>query len=351
MTTLPMNEQGAADEKRWEQVLRREATADFLYAVRSTGIFCRPSCPSRRPAREQVRFFSGAPEAQAAGFRACLRCEPLSDAPREAELVRQLGAYLQQHADRTVALRELARVAGLAPGTVQRIFKRTTGLSPRAWANAHRAESFRERLRRGETVTEAVYNAGFSAPSRAQGAAPLGMEPRRYRAGGAGEQIRYLTAHAGPLGRVLVARTVSGVCAVLLGASDAELSALLAARFRRAELVRDPALATEIGAVLAEVREPSMAAALPLDLRGTAFQARVWQALQRIPRGETRSYGQLAEMVGAPRAVRAVAAACGANPAAMLVPCHRVLGADGKLTGYRWGIERKKALLALEAKG
>ncbi len=344
---------------QWQQVLDRDQAASFFYAVRTTGIYCRPTCPSRRPARAHVLFFPAPEAAEAAGFRACLRCRP-STQPAEAALANRLAAYLGRHLERNVPLGELARFAGLSPGTVQRTFTRVLGLSPRAWANARRADCYRDLLAAGHSagsVTEALYVAGFSSPSRAHNAAPLGMEARRYRAQGAGERIGYVVAHtaaASPafseadLGYILLAATEEGVCAVLLGEDAEALVAELTGRFPRAELAPEATLAPHLSAVLAQIEEHPSAQTLPLDLRGTAFPARVWAALRTIPRGETRSYTQMAAAIGAPSAVRAVAAACGQNPAAILVPCHRVLGADGKLTGYRWGLSRKRALLALE---
>jgi AraC family transcriptional regulator of adaptative response/methylated-DNA-[protein]-cysteine methyltransferase len=342
-----------AREQMWQQVLARDPRASFIYAVRTTGIYCRPDCASRRPARANVRFFRDAKDARAAGFRACLRCRP-DQQPAEAAMVKRLIAYLTHHQDRTVPLAELAQVAGCAAGTVQRLFTRVLGLSPRAWANARRAEAYREILVQpgtstGPSILDAAYAAGFSSPSRAHEAAPLGMEARRYRGRGAGERIGYTLAAAGTtLGRVLVAATERGVCAVLLGDDEAALTAELVRRFPCADLRPDPGLTPLLSAVLAGLEEHPSAHALPLDLRGTAFQARVWAALGAIPRGATTSYAQLAAAIGSPRAVRAVARACAQNPAAIVVPCHRVVASDGKLTGYRWGLERKRALLAIE---
>ncbi|HEY0784267.1 MAG TPA: bifunctional DNA-binding transcriptional regulator/O6-methylguanine-DNA methyltransferase Ada [Acidobacteriaceae bacterium] len=341
----------------WEQVLCRDGAATFFYAVKTTGIFCRPSCSSRRPRRQNVLFFADIEAAGRSGFRPCLRCQP-DRQPEEAAMVERLVFYLDQATHRHVSLKELARVAGRAPATVQRLFTRVVGLSPRAWANSRRAAAYRQLLAgSAESITEAVYGAGFSGPSRAQEAAELGMAPRQYRAQGAGERIGYTVGEAPlftaglrtTLGRVAVAATSRGVCAVLLGSEDAELREELAQRFPRAQLAPDATLSGHLAAVLAQLSEHPAALSLPLDLRGTAFQARVWAALRAIPRGTTCSYGQLAAAIGAPTAVRAVAAACGQNPAAIVVPCHRVVGADGKLTGYRWGTERKRALLALEA--
>ncbi len=335
------------ESEQWRQVLARDAAARFVYAVSTTGVFCRASCPSRRPARAHVRFFPDAAEAREAGFRACLRCRPEGPGA-DAELAARVAAIVTAHLDRQVTLAELARSVGASAGTVQRAFTRVVGLSPRAYANAARAERFRAELAYG-SVTDAVYAAGFSSPSRAGHNAPLGMAAKRFRAGGPGERIGYAIGPApSGLGLALVGATERGVCAVLLGDDQGELAAELRRRFPLATIAEDPALARHCESVLSGTTAERE---LPLDLRGTAFQARVWASLRAIPRGETRSYAQVAASVGNPKAVRAVARACAQNPAAIVVPCHRVVGSDGSLTGYRWGIERKRALLALESAG
>ena len=338
------------DDARWRLVVERFAGAcDFVYAVTTTGVFCRVGCGSRRPKREHVRFFANAGVARAAGYRACLRCAP-EGAAAGVSLVSVVSVYLREHLDRVVGLAELGRVAGVSGGTVQRVFSRVVGMSPGAYTNALRAERFRAALEREASVTEAVYAAGFSGLSRAQEGAPVGMAPKTYKARGAGERIGYATEPSGHggLGMVLVASTERGVCAVLLGSERKELVSQLMARFPAAELLEDARLASRVGEVLEMVKEPAGARELPLDLRGTAFQARVWAALRAIPRGETRTYAQVAISVGNPKAVRAVAQACAMNPVALVVPCHRVIGSDGRLTGYRWGVERKRLLLAWE---
>lgn len=354
----------SATEQAWNQLLARDPGATFVYGVTTTGVYCRSTCPSRRPMRANTRFFADPHEARAAGFRACLRCRP-DEPDAGAAIAEKVAGYLRAHGERQVSLAELGRVTGVSPFTVQRVFSKTTGMSPRAYANAFRAESFRGALQKDGAgrVTDAVYAAGFSAPSRAAHAAPLGMTAKRYRARGAGERIACLVVDApdAVLGKVLVAATERGVCAVMLGENETELVAELERRFGSAEFVtaedRNAAaawpasLAQWTDTVLAEMREPAGARELPLDLRGTAFQARVWAALREIPCGETRTYVQLAAALGNPKAVRAVAGACGANPVAVAVPCHRVIGSSGKLTGYRWGIHRKKALLEREAQG
>jgi AraC family transcriptional regulator of adaptative response/methylated-DNA-[protein]-cysteine methyltransferase len=336
------------EQQQWETVLARTLDPGFVYAVRTTGIFCRSTCPSRRPSRSNVVFFANATEARSAGYRACLRCSPEDTGPA-AKLAARVVHYLSSHADRAVPLSELAEHIGCSPFTVQRVFTKALGVSPRSYANALRAEQYRASLHSKRTsVTAAVYAAGFSEPSRAGHAAPLGMTPKIYQAGGRGERIGYLVQSLPVLGHMLVAATDRGVCAVLLGDDSATLAAELGTRFPAAALNEDPSLHSQWARVAQCCHESSDAASLPLDLRGTAFQARFWATLQSIPRGETRSYAQVAAAIGKPSAVRAVASACAHNPAALVVPCHRVIGSNGKLTGYRWGLERKRRLLESE---
>lgn len=345
------------DEARaWQQVLARDAAADgvFVYAVTTTGIFCRPTCPSRRPSRNHVRFFVTAAEAAAAGFRACLRCEPTrteAKADPHAAAVQRAVALLSEPDAERLDLDALAQAAGLSRFTLLRSFQRVLGVTPAEFARQRRGERLRETLQHGEgRVTDAVYDAGFGSSSRMYEAADamLGMSPTAMQAGGAGEHVRYALASS-PLGRVLVAATARGLCAVLFADRDEDALADLRGRLPQATLTHDEdALQKELAAVLACLTENAAAAQLPFHVRATAFQQRVWRALLEIPRGETRTYTQIAEAIGAPQAVRAVGAACGANPLAVVVPCHRVVGANGKLTGYRWGEERKRRLLALE---
>jgi AraC family transcriptional regulator of adaptative response/methylated-DNA-[protein]-cysteine methyltransferase len=334
----------------WQQVLARDAGASFLYAVVSTGIFCRPSCSSRRPNLDNVRFFADAASAMTAGYRACKRCTPTGE-PRDAATVAELCRYLDEQRDRTVSLADLARVARSSPFTVQRKFTRVLGISPREYQAQRRIAGVRQSLATGEaSVTDAIYDAGYGSSSRfyEKAAGELGMSPARFRDGGANETIRFATAECG-LGLLLVAATERGVCSVMLGETAVELEQGLRAQFRAAEMVPDAAaLKSYVAVVLASMTDHPVAGDLPLDVRATAFQVRVWQALRRIPRGETRSYAELAKSLGQPTAVRAVARACATNPVAIAVPCHRVIGSDGSLTGYRWGLERKKALLAME---
>jgi AraC family transcriptional regulator, regulatory protein of adaptative response / methylated-DNA-[protein]-cysteine methyltransferase len=368
--------------RQWQQVLERDASADgqFFYAVKSTKIFCRPSCPSRRPAKKNVSFFPTAAAAQAAGFRACKRCEPDQATPRpdpQAAVIAAATEYLTEHAADRVRLTDVAKATGVGRLTILRGFRRVLGVSPGEFAKAQRVARFKEALRPNaqlertssparvgkpaaersappaKRITDAIYEAGFGSSSRlyeSSGEA-LGMTPRAMRAGGAGLVIRYTTA-ASPLGRMLVAATDVGICAIAFGHDDAELAVDLRKRFDRAHLM--PAkgntgwLAEAVAFVASQTSEHPLAATFPLDVRATAFQQRVWKALRQIPRGQTRSYSELARELGQPTAARAVAAACGANPVAVVVPCHRVVGKDGSLTGYHWGIERKRKLLTAE---
>ena len=329
-------------EAAWAQVVGRDAAAGFFYAVTTTGVFCRPGCGSRRPRRENVRFFASAREAEAAGFRACQRCRPTTASSRPLDRVR---AYIEAHADGPVRLKELGRVAGMSPFTVQRLFKQAMGVSPLAYQRALRAGSLRDALKRGETVTDAMYEAGFGSASRAYEGAGLGMTPGRFAQGGKGERIGFTTART-PFGWMVVGATERGLCWLALAGSAGEAEASLREEFPAAELRRDAGLKLMVDAALGMVDGSEGPARL--DLRGTAFQLRVWQALRRIPRGETRSYSELARELGEPKATRAVARACAMNRVAVVVPCHRVVGASGSLTGYRWGVERKRALLEAE---
>lgn len=335
-------------EAAWRQVLSRDESASFFYAVTTTGVFCRPSCTSRRPLRDNVRFFESAGEARAAGFRACKRCNPTAARSKPLERVR---AHLEAHLDRAVPLAELGRLAGLSPFTVQRLFKQGLGVSPLQYQRALRAGSLRSALKQGANVTEAIYEAGFGSSSRAYEGAQLGMTPAKFAQGGRGEQISFITART-EFGWLVVGATKRGLCWLALGGTSAEAEASLRAEFPLAELQRDAALSSLVDAAVEVVTgsEKSARPELALDLRGTAFQLRVWQALRAIPRGETRSYSELARELGAPKATRAVARACATNRVALVVPCHRVVGVSGALTGYRWGVQRKKQMLAAEGR-
>lgn len=340
------------DEAAWQAVLEHDRARDgaFVYAVRTTGVFCRPSCPARRPRRENVAFFAAPADAERAGFRACARCGPGSPPAASARAVERAAAYLEARLEERVTLAQLSRAVGLSPFHLQRTFQRLLGLSPRAFQEARRLDRFRRLVRAGESVGSATYGAGFgSSRGLYQSArAGLGMTPAAYRSGGERETIRYGTA-ATPLGRLLVARTGRGVCAVALGDGDEGLERELRTEFPRARLERDDrGVGRWLRAVAGQV-EGGAPAELPLDLRGTAFQLRVWKALRDIPRGETRSYGAVASAMGAPRGARAVARACATNRLALLVPCHRVVRGGGDLGGYRWGLPRKRRVLKAEA--
>src|SRR5271165_949293 len=335
----------------WEQVLGRQAGADFLYAVTTMGVYCRPSCPSPRPLRQNVRFFPSPPEAEAAGFRACKRCDPKGERARLArDVVSDACAFMEASED-VPSLDALAKRSGFSKFHFLRMFRDHTGLTPRGYAEGVRARRVHAALANGERVADAVAGAGFGSESRVyeKTGSLLGMTPGSARRGGQGELIRSAFADC-PFGRLLVGATDKGVCFIGFAEPDAALMGDLRRRFPRASVTTDdPALADTVRAVVAFLDEPRQALDLPLDLRGTAFQQRVWRTLCRIPLGETRTYGELARMVGDPRAVRAVARSCARNPVSLAVPCHRVVGSDGSLTGYRWGVPRKQALLEKEA--
>ena len=336
-------------EAAWQQLLQRDSAGQFFYAVTTTGVFCRPDCKSRRPLRGNVRFFHTIQAAQAAGFRPCKRCKPLADRGNTLAKVR---AHIEAHLDRPVCLDELGRIAGMSPFTVQRHFKREMGVSPLQYQRALRAGSLRSALKQTDRVTDAIYDAGFGSSSRAYEGAQLGMTPARFAQGGLGEKIGYTTARS-PFGWVVVGATERGLCWLALGSTSAEAEGSLREEFPQAALRRDPSLSKLVDAALASVRSGDDLAHSriqpdALDLRGTVFQLRVWQALRQIPRGETRSYSQLAREMGDPKATRAVARACAVNRVALVVPCHRVVGASGSPTGYRWGVERKQKILDME---
>ncbi|MDE2006231.1 MAG: bifunctional DNA-binding transcriptional regulator/O6-methylguanine-DNA methyltransferase Ada [Rhodospirillales bacterium] len=340
------------DDQLWQAVLAR-APGDFLYGVATMGIFCRPDCPSPRPLRRNTRFFASAAQAEAAGFRACKRCDPTgSNARLVAEVVRDACAAIDA-AETPPSLDALARRAGYSRFHFLRLFRDRTGFTPRAYASARRAGRLGAALAGGERVADAIAGAGYGSESRVyeRSDALLGMTPGAARRGGAGEAIRFGVA-ACEFGPLLVAETPRGLCFVGFAEPAAALEAELRRRFPRAALVRDDAaLAARLDAVAAAIAEPGAGRDLPLDLRGTAFQLRVWRALCAIPAGRTLSYAALAEAAGQPGAARAAGRACGLNPLAPLVPCHRAVAANGALTGYRWGIPRKAALLARERAG
>lgn len=329
-------------DRCWQAVATRDASADglFVYAVSSTGIYCRPSCPARRPRREQVRFFDAPDAAERAGFRPCRRCHPRRARNPEAELVQAACRHLE---------------AGLAlpePRRLTRAFLRQLGVTPRQYADSLRLQSFKTQVRKGGDVTDALYEAGYGSSSRLyeRAGAQLGMTPATYRKGGRGTRIAYSIVPC-PLGRLLVAATERGVCAIALADSDAELQTALAAEFPHADLHRgDEEVGRWAAAVVEHLEGTNPALDLPLDIRATAFQRRVWEELRRIPRGQTRTYREVACAIGHPTAARAVARACATNPVALVIPCHRVLRGDGGEGGYRWGVNRKRALLESEAR-
>jgi AraC family transcriptional regulator of adaptative response/methylated-DNA-[protein]-cysteine methyltransferase len=349
LAELSLTPGGLDPELAWAQLLRRDPAATFFYAVTTTGVVCRPACRSRLPLRANVRFFTTLQQARAAGFRPCLRCRPETP-PRNA--LEKIRAHIEGHLDQPIRLAELGRIAGMSPFTVQRLFKSAMGVSPLQYQRALRAGRLRTALRQGERVTDAIYTAGFESPSRAYEGAQLGMTPARFAQGGKGEEIRWAVGPS-PFGWIIAGETAKGLCWLSLAASPAEAEAALREEFPEATLRPDPSLSRLVEDALASVRDGSdlirsHASPERLDLRGTVFQLRVWQALRQIPRGETRTYGQLARELGDPNATRAVARACATNRVALLVPCHRVIGAGGSLTGYRWGVERKRQLLASE---
>jgi len=337
-------------ETQWQQVMARDARQDgrFVFAVRTTGIYCRPSCPSRRPRRDSVEFFADSQQAERAGYRACLRCKPTEMSAQAKAVMR--ARQLLDEAEGVLTLAELSKGVGVSPFHLQRLFKRATGLSPREYQSARRMQQVKHGLRKGDDVTTALYDAGFGSPSRLyeKASQQLGMTPGTYRRGGAGMTIQYAIV-ASRLGRLLVAATQHGLCAVRFGESASDLERELREEFRAAEVHRDDAaLQPYLQPLLASLRGETTTVDLPLDVRATAFQKKVWDALRRIPRGETRSYGQVARAIGDEKGVRAVARACASNPVAIAVPCHRVVRSDGDLAGYRWGVERKKKLLEQE---
>jgi AraC family transcriptional regulator of adaptative response/methylated-DNA-[protein]-cysteine methyltransferase len=336
-------------DSRWETLSRRES-GDFFYSVKSTGVYCRPDCASRLPRPENVGFYATCEAAETAGFRPCKRCRPRDDSVRtkQAGMIADVCRFIEGAED-VPSLADMAARAGLSPHHFHRRFRAVTGLTPKAYADAHRAKKVREGLAAGEAVTAALYEAGYGSSSRfyERSDAILGMTPKAFQTGGAGD-IRFAIGQCS-LGSVLVAQSNKGICAITLGDDAEALIRDLQDRFPKANLIgADKGFEQTVAQVIALV-DQGRALDLPLDIRGTAFQQRVWQALRAIPAGETRSYAEVAEMIGAPAAVRAVAGACAANALAIAIPCHRVVRTDGALSGYRWGVERKRSLLLKEA--
>jgi AraC family transcriptional regulator of adaptative response/methylated-DNA-[protein]-cysteine methyltransferase len=343
----------------WESVLNRDPSADdrLLYGVSTTGIYCRPSCPSRRPKRGNVRFFPSAEAAERAGFRACQRCAPNGEATSRDKAIDRARDYIDRHvhdlSDERITLELLGEQSGMSPGHLQRKFKARLGLTPAQYIRARRRERLKDELRRGETVSRATFGAGYGSSSRVYEAADagLGMTPATYRRGGSGARIEFAITNTS-LGTLLVAATDRGICAVTLGDSESSLEAALEREYPAATRTRVAApsssLASWVEKIVATIDSGRDRLDIPIDVRASAFQWKVWRELQRIPLGETRSYSEIASAIGSPRAVRAVASACANNRVAVVVPCHRAVRLDGGLGGYRWGLDRKKKLLEKE---
>ena len=346
----------AADDPRWLAVLARDASRDgqFVFAVSTTGVYCRPSCPARRPRWTSVRFFSRAEEAEKEGFRACLRCRPRAiTGNQQSDWAKSVCRYIEQNLDEPITLAHLGKAFRQSPFHLQRRFKAALGITPREFADTCRLRLLKRNLQAGDNVTRAMYDAGYGSSSRLyeKTASQLGMTPDRYRRGAIATTVRYALADS-PLGRMLIAATDRGVCAIQFGRTDAELIEGLKHEFPFAVRKPDEAgLQSWVEAVLAKMTGRELDAALPLDIRATAFQRRVWAYLQSIPFGSTRSYAEVAKAIGQPTASRAVARACATNPVAVAIPCHRVVRKDGSTSGYRWGEGRKKKLLEIERKG
>jgi AraC family transcriptional regulator of adaptative response/methylated-DNA-[protein]-cysteine methyltransferase len=352
-------------DPRWRSVLARDAARDgeFVFAVSSTGVYCRPSCAARRPRRENVRFFARPDEAEQAGYRACLRCRPKSfSGNTEPDGVKAICRFIEQHLDEPLTLDCLGKEFRQSPFHLQRRFKAVLGITPRAYADSCRLRTLKRNLQAGDSVTRAMYDAGYGSSSRLyeKTASQLGMTPDKYRRGAIAAAIRYTCADS-PLGRMLIAATERGICSIQFARTDGELMEGLKREFPFASRKRDEngddnddegGLQSWVSALLRHMqgKDPDSSSLLPLDIRATAFQRRVWTYLQSIPFGTTRSYSQVAKGIGRPRAVRAVARACATNPVAVAIPCHRIVRQDGSMGGYRWGIERKKALLEMERK-
>jgi AraC family transcriptional regulator of adaptative response/methylated-DNA-[protein]-cysteine methyltransferase len=345
----------SSENHRWQAVVDRDPNQDdkFVFAVSSTGVYCRPSCPAKRPRRENVAFFRLPDDAERAGYRACLRCRPRAIGGHgPTEMVKAVCRYLEQHLDEPITLARLGKAFQQSPFHLQRTFKAVLGITPRAYADSCRMNQLKRNLRAGHSVTRAMYDAGYSSNSRLyeRTSSQLGMTPDKYRRGAIAAPIRYTCADS-PLGRMLIAATDKGICTIQFADSDEELEHGLKREFPFAQRKRDDlAMGSWRRDLLRQMRGQKLNGALPLDIQATAFQRRVWSYLQSISFGSTRSYGEVARAIGQPTATRAVARACATNPVAVAIPCHRVVRENGDLAGYRWGIERKKALLELERK-
>jgi len=349
------SEDQANDNRRWDSVVARDTAHDgeFVFAVSSTGVYCRPSCPARRPRRENVKFFSRPDQAEQAGFRACLRCRPrLISGNPQSDFAKEICRYIEQHLDGPITLGRLSKAFRQSAFHLQRRFKAALGITPREYADSCRLRRLKRNLQAGDNVTRAMYDAGYGSSSRLyeKTSSQLGMTPDKYRRGAIAATIRYAVSDS-PLGRMLIAATDRGICAIQFARSDGELLEGLKREFPFA--LRKPdegGLQAWVKTLLSRMTGHELNAALPLDIRATAFQRRVWTYLQSIPFGATRSYGQVAKAIGQPTARRAVARACATNPVAVAIPCHRVVREDGKESGYRWGVERKKTLLEMESR-
>lgn len=344
----------AVEERFWQAVQTRNADYDgmFYYAVKTTGVYCRPACASRQPKRENVSFFALPEAARQAGFRACKRCKPDAVVIRDpqAELIQSVCRLIDQQIEEPPNFAALSEEIKLSQFHLQRLFKKLMGITPRQYAEARRTDTFKSRVKSGQSVTEAMFDAGYGSSSRLyeKAAAQLGMTPATYRKGGKGMKINYTIAEC-PLGLLLVAATDKGICSVTIGDKVGGLAEDLHAEFPQADITRDKEqLQTQVNTLLAHLVGQEPHPALPLDVQGTAFQKRVWEELRRIPYGQTASYSEVARRIGQPTATRAVARACATNPAALITPCHRVVREGGELGGYRWGIERKRQLLEKE---
>jgi len=344
------------DDDRWATFAARDGSkaGTFVMSVRTTGVYCRPGCPARLPKRSNVAFYNTADQAEAAGFRPCKRCKPRETPGAHHQQIVAQACRSIETADDALTLAELAEIAGLSPFHFHRLFKSVVGVTPKAYALAHRRRRVRHNLPRSSTVTKAVHDSGFNSNGRfyAESTASLGMTPARFRDGGAGTEILYALTDS-TLGRILVAASAKGVCAIFLGEDDTKLIGELKLEFPNAELSKGSSTFEKLmRKAVALVDAPAQANDLPLDIRGTAFQHRVWQALRKIPAGETRTYAEIAKAIGSPKAVRAVGSACGANNISIAIPCHRVVRSDGTFphANYRWGASRKKALIEIEAK-
>lgn len=346
---------GEAHDSRWDAVVARDARrdGDFVFAVSTTGVYCRPSCAARRPRRENVKFFAAPEAAEQAGYRACLRCRPkASSGNAEADTIKAICRFIEQHLDEPVTLGRLAKEFRQSPFQLQRRFKAVLGITPREYADASRLRTLKRSLQAGDSVTTAMYDAGYGSSSRLyeRTASQLGMTPDKYRRGAIAATIRYICTDS-PLGRMLIAATDRGICSIQFARKDSELIEGLKREFPFAVRKSDDGgLQKWVEILLHQMRGEDLNSALPLDIRATSFQRRVWTYLQSIPFGATKSYSDVARAIGRPRACRAVARACATNPVAVVIPCHRVVREDGSMGGYRWGMERKKALLALERK-